>query len=45
METLLFLLTLFAAIILGGVALIVTAGTVFILFIVIKEVIDYVTNH
>ena len=45
METLLFLLTLFATIILGGVALVVAAGTIFILFVVIKEVIDYVTNR
>ena len=45
METLLFLLTLFATIILGGIALIIAAGTIFILTFIIKEVIDYVTNR
>ena len=45
METLLFLITLFMAIILGGVALIVAAGAGFILFVTVKEVIEYVTNR
>ena len=45
MDTLLFLITLFMAIILGGVALVVAAGAIFVLFITIKEVIDYVTNR
>ena len=45
METLLFLITLFMTIILGGVALVFVAGTIFILTFIVKEVIDYVTNR
>ena len=45
MDTLLFLITLFMTIILGGVALVAVTGAGFVLFITVKEVIEYVTNR
>ena len=45
METLLFLLTLFITILLGGLDLGLVVGSIFILIFTIKEVISYVTNR
>ena len=45
METLLFLITLFMTIILGGVALITIGGTALIIYLLIEEVRKNGTNN